>query len=153
MEIRRAASLHYKGQIYELTVPAPGGAMDTAALGLLAERFADEHEKTYGHRASAEEPVELVHLELVARGLSDSPRVPERLRTPDEVVSGNGSRLAYFGEAGGWVDTRVLRRVDLFESRDGPMIIEEYDSTCLVPPGASAWRDEWNNIRIRVGAD
>jgi N-methylhydantoinase A len=45
----------------------------------------------------------------------------------------------------------VLRRSDLGGGRTGPLIIEEYDATCLVPPSAHAGLDEAGNIVIEFG--
>jgi hypothetical protein len=36
-------------------------------------------------------------------------------------------------------------------SRPGPLIVEEYDATTVVPPGCAAWLDEGGNIVIEVG--
>jgi N-methylhydantoinase A len=60
-------------------------------------------------------------------------------------------RRAYFGPEHGFLDTPVLRRSDLGSSRVGPLIIEEYDATCLVPPGARAELDAGGNIVIELG--
>jgi len=72
--IERAAALHYQGQSFELEVPMPEGVIDRAVLTALDEAFGVEHEKTYGHRAGVEEPVELVTLKVVGRGFPDVPR-------------------------------------------------------------------------------
>ena len=74
IEIRRSASLHYQGQSFELRVPLAAGRLDRAALLALEEAFGAEHERTYGHRAGVEEPVELVSLEVIGRGIPDTPR-------------------------------------------------------------------------------
>src|SRR6516225_1721678 len=71
--IERAAALHYQGQSFELEVPVLGGVIDRAVLSALEEAFGVEHERTYGHRAGAEEPVELVTLKVVGRGFPDMP--------------------------------------------------------------------------------
>jgi N-methylhydantoinase A len=43
----------------------------------------------------------------------------------------------------------VIERAELSaEPRDGPLIIEEYDSTCVVPPGCRAALDGLGNIVI-----
>jgi len=42
----------------------------------------------------------------------------------------------------------VLRRSDLTDARPGPLIIEEYDATCLVPPGARGELDGGGNIVV-----
>ncbi|HLM12765.1 MAG TPA: hypothetical protein VK362_10280, partial [Reyranella sp.] len=61
------------------------------------------------------------------------------------------SRQAYFGDEHGWLATPVLSRADLAGGRAGPLIVEEYDSTCVVPPGAHAERDGAGNIVITIG--
>ena len=45
----------------------------------------------------------------------------------------------------------MLTRTDLAGGRAGPLIVEEYDSTCLVPPGARAETDAAGNIVIALG--
>ena len=44
-----------------------------------------------------------------------------------------------------------MRRSDLGGGRTGPLIIEEYDATCLVPHSARAGLDEAGNIVIELG--
>jgi N-methylhydantoinase A len=61
--------------------------------------------------------------------------------------------MAYFGKSVGLVETPVLPRSALGDTpRQGPLIIEEYDATCVVPPGATAHLDVNHNIEIRMGA-
>ena len=48
----------------------------------------------------------------------------------------------------GWLAAQVLSRADLDGERRGPLIIEEYDATCLVPPDAKVRRDGFGNIVI-----
>lgn len=144
-EFRRSASLHYKGQTFELTVPAPDGTIDRAALDALAEAFHREHETVYGHRASDAEPVELVTLRLLARGLAEQALKPAALPA-DAAASSPSVRQAYFGPAHGWLATYILARADLASPQSGPCIVEEYDATCVVPPGWSAALDLHGNI-------
>jgi N-methylhydantoinase A len=146
--IRRAASLHYAGQSFELTVPVPGGRIDPAMVTKLEEAFGREHEKTYGHRAGADEPVELVAIQVIGEGLRKGATVPEKVRSTREEPVTAAARRAYFGPQHGWRETPVLRRTDLVGTRSGPMIIEEYDATCVIPPGATANQDAAGNIVI-----
>ncbi|NKB60528.1 MAG: hydantoinase/oxoprolinase family protein [Alphaproteobacteria bacterium] len=149
MRFQRAANMHYKGQIFELNTPAPDGVIDAAAVAALEEAFGQEHERTYGHRAGPEEPVELVNVMLVGQGISDRPRVPDRLiGDSEEAIDALPSRQAYFGPDTGWIETPVLRRSDLASAKTGPCIVEEYDATCLVPPGAIAGLDPFGNIVV-----
>ena len=60
-----------------------------------------------------------------------------------------GTRRAYFGERKGWIETRVLTRSQLKVSPlRGPLILEDYDATTLVPPDVRVQLDEWRNIVI-----
>jgi N-methylhydantoinase A len=150
--IERHAALHYQGQSFELEVPVPGGAIDRAVLTALDEAYGVEHERTYGHRAGAEEPVELVTLKVVGRGVPDVPRaaLAAKAELPESVVIAEPLRQAYFGPVRGWHDTDVVNRADLTEPRKGPCIVEEYDSTCVVPPGSIASLDRYGNTVIHV---
>ena len=146
--IERSASLHYKGQIYELSVPAPSGNFDAKKLAELSESFGQEHEIVYGHRAGPEEPVELVNIAVIGRGIPDSSRVPKKLYAEEALKPFDRNRKAYFGKDNGWVDTPILGRDDLQKKYSGPVIIEEYDATCLIPPKAEAHLDSFGNIVI-----
>ena len=105
-------------------------------------------------RAGADEPVELITLKVVGRGLPDVPRaaLAAAAELPEGVVIAQPLRRAYFGPAHGWCDTDIINRADLGEPRAGPCIIEEYDSTCVVPPGSTANLDPFGNIVIDLRA-
>jgi N-methylhydantoinase A len=148
-QLRRSAALHYRGQSYELTVPVPDGPIDATMVAHLEEAFGQEHEKTYGHRAGADEPVELVSIQVVGQGLRVGGGVPERVKPSRAEPAPPAPRRAYFGDAG-WIETPVLRRSDLTSVRQGPLIVEEYDATCVVPPGATAHLDDGGNIVIAL---
>ena len=142
--------MHYKGQIFELTIPAPAGDFDTNKIAKLEDAFGQEHERTYGHRAGPEEPVELVNAQLVGLGIPDSPRIPEQIYADNLKPKTTESRKAYFGQSVGWLSTPILSRTDLKTSLTGPAIVEEYDATCLIPPNAHAELDENGNILINL---
>ena len=146
--LRRSAALHYQGQTYELSVPVPDGRLDAKMVAHLEEAFGQEHERTYGHRAGPEEPVELVSIQVVGQGLGEGSGVPERVRPSRSEPEPPPPRPAWFGAGHGWVETPILRRSDLARARVGPLIIEEYDATCVIPPGAGASLDAGGNIVI-----
>jgi N-methylhydantoinase A len=146
MSLTRSARLLYHGQSFELTVTLPDGKLDRTHLAALEEAFGQEHERTYGHRAGPEEPVELVSLQIVGRGLPETPRLPEHLTLSRAASVAAPSRRVYFGPKRGWLETPVLTRADLAAPRQGPCIVEEYDATCVVPPNAEAVLDRFDNI-------
>jgi N-methylhydantoinase A len=150
-EIERAVDAKYAGQSFELTIPLPGAQIPTGAI---AEIFAREHERTYGHRADGD-PVHIVNVRIVARTPRDiSLSASLRGASSPGGRFGGGNRRAYFGADHGMLATSILDRVDLAsgEPRPGPLLIDEYDATTLVPPGCSARLDGFDNIVIRIGA-
>jgi N-methylhydantoinase A len=141
----RSAQARYVGQSSEIEVALPDGDVSPAAIGML---FAEQHERTYGFRAPPEEPVELIGLSVMARGLPERPRLPERI--PPLAAEVPSTRRAWF-PGGGWVDTPVFDRAHLgTAARPGPVIVQEYDATCLVPPGVHARVDAFGNIVMTV---
>ena len=149
---RRSAAMRYAGQAFELPIPAPAGAIDVDGLRKLGLAFGAEHARTYGHRLDGFD-VEIVAIDVVL-GASEESRPAA---TPGAIVAAGappGSRRAYFGRGLGWLDTEVLMRSHLGERpRRGPFIVEEYEGTTLVPPGAEAWLDPHGNIVIATEVD
>ncbi|MGI9146205.1 MAG: hydantoinase/oxoprolinase family protein [Chloroflexota bacterium] len=152
--VRRFADLRYTGQAYELTVDVPGGPITSQQVREMAGAFGEEHMRTYGHRAE-DEPVDLVNIRVVG----SAPPRGSRTYHPESALSisaarehrASSARTAYFGRAVGAVETPVIGRSDLVgAARSGPLIIEEYDATCVVPPGCAASLDAHANIVIQV---
>lgn len=140
--VGRYADLRYAGQAHELTIQC-ASAGDAPDFPVLAAAFGAEHERTYGHQAEAE-AVECVTLRLIAR-------VAEERPDRQAATSGGGDhqaqpRSVYFGPVHGQMETLVIDRPDLSSAVSGPVIVEEYDSTCIVPPGWTATLDAQNNI-------
>ncbi len=147
--VLRAASMRYKGQSFELTIPVSKGAINARSLRALEEAFGEEHEYTYGHRAGPDEPVEIVSLQVVGQGVSDKSRVPDSIQVGSASAVAPSKRRAFLGPETGWREVRVLARSDLLGKRGkGPFIVEEYDATCIVPVGARAELDAFGNIVI-----
>ncbi len=148
-QVERFAALRYHGQAFELTIPVPAGPFDAAAASALGEAFGLEHERTYGHRAGPNEPIDVISLSIIARGIPLHSAVPERITVDDPGMAARQPvRRAYFGPRSGWHETPVLLRSDLATAQLGPLIVEEYGSTCVVPPGFAAQLDGAGNILL-----
>jgi N-methylhydantoinase A len=59
--------------------------------------------------------------------------------------------MAYFGQAHGLLKTAVVGRGEVSATPTlGPLVVEEYDATTIVPPNCTVWRDRANNLVIEV---
>ena len=146
MVLERSASMRYSGQWRSLTVPIGGDGLAEAV-----EQFHEQHEREYSFRRD-ETPVELYQLLLRATGKIPKPEFPRHDTTEQPPPEPIAHRRTYFDEAGGRVDTPVYDREQLAAGTRiaGPAVIEQFDSTTVIPPSAPATIDEWHNIRIHV---
>lgn len=153
LELARVAEMRYSGQAYELAVAVHSGDRLADVVG----RFHEEHLKTYGHRSDSD-PVDLVSVRILARvipseGATNYVRLAAAARN-QRLPQLETSRRAYFGKEFGFIDTPVVDRASLDSRwRGGPVIVEEYDSTCVVPPRARVRLDDLFNIEIGVPAE
>ena len=146
----RSVDARYVGQGYELTVPVPAGPLDAAALGRVRASFDEIYAARYGYAQPAE-PVEVVTWKLSAIG--GAPRVTLAKAATSPVAGGlKGRRRAYFPEAGGWIDCPIYDRYKLAAGLEiaGPAIVEERESTSVLPPGAVATVDEYANLVVEI---
>jgi len=147
----RSADARYVGQGYEVAVPVPSGNLDAAALARMRASFDEIYAARYGY-ASPEEPVEVVTWKLA--GIGGSPRIAlAKAVAQSGEGSRKGARRAYFPETRGYADTPVYDRYALAPgtSLTGPAIVEERESTTVIPPGVTATVDDYANLLAEVG--
>tara|TARA_Y100000590_G_scaffold391372_1_gene467910 strand:- start:2374 stop:4467 length:2094 start_codon:yes stop_codon:yes gene_type:complete len=138
----------YSAQTSELTININDKKIDKDSLKNIRQRFMDEHDKTYGYKV--EEPIQLVSIRIVAKGISKHSRIPQHLQFDSSALfelSGDKTREVYFGSDLKYVATPIISRLNLdSKGSKGPLVIEEYDSTTVVPPRWSVSIDELQNI-------
>jgi N-methylhydantoinase A/oxoprolinase/acetone carboxylase beta subunit len=153
--VQRIAECRYLGQGYELRVDCGSGAIDTEWIEKLRADFHDIHEREYSRRFE-ESDIEIPNVRV--RGIGLMPP----LATADVERGGESSEGALTREGDAWfrvggrlekVATRYYDRAKLLAGNrlDGPAIVNQYDSTTVVPPGVAAHVDRVGNIVIEVG--
>lgn len=144
----RLLDLRYVGANSELTLPfTPLGECDSVAV--LSEMFAAAHVRHYGYR-SDDEAIEIINVRVIARA-STREDVPDRFSMSMQSCP-SGARDVYFGPQFRLMSTPVITRADLGDWRAGPLLVEEFDSTTVVPPDGRARRIAWDTIEIELDA-
>ncbi|MET7339303.1 hydantoinase/oxoprolinase family protein [Nonomuraea sp. NPDC005650] len=139
-----AADMRYSGQAYELRVALDPDRLDVEAV---SEAFHAEHERLYGFR-DQDATIELGTARLGVAG-------PPTELPPAAVPPGTGAPPPAHRRrvllAGTWHDAQVHLRESLGvgDAFDGPAIVEQDDTTVVVPPGWSADVDEAGNLHLR----
>lgn len=146
LSMRAYADLRYAGQSFELTVPTDVAHPD---IERLKGGFVAEHNRTYGH-GSDTDPIDIINLRLLATLDRDEGARDIGLKVR-QGPPGTDARPVHFGADYGTLSVPVIARSALSAApRQGPLVVEEYDSTCIVPPYASASLDHANNILMEL---
>ena len=130
--IEFSADMRYDGQGYDVTVAVDAAWFTGGDRSALARAFHDAHKAAYGHH---NEQAHIWVKELRAHVTGRVPRPVVTARSPaPPVASGSRRRLRI---RGGQTWARVFSRSELpgMGSLDGPAIIEQMDTTTLVPDG------------------
>jgi N-methylhydantoinase A len=152
IRIVRSADMRYAGQGSEVTAPIPDGPLTAGRLPALREAFHEAYRRRHGYseprglvqgvtwRVVASGPAPGVNLQKF--GTSDGDR-------RDAVTA---SRLVYWPEHRDWVPTPIHDRYRLAPGSaiGGPAIVEERESTTVVPPRCTAVVDEWLNLTVTL---
>jgi N-methylhydantoinase A len=142
-----SADMRFQGQTSEIRVVL-SEAPKHAHAGQLRAMFEAEHERLYGHRSDPDNEVEITAVRLIGRaalGTQATALTPIATYRPAER-----SRQAYFGPEWGMLETPVVARADLADGRNGPLLVDEYDSTTVIPPGMRATLDEQGSILMEL---
>ena len=148
MTFQRSIDMRYEGQWRSLAVRV--GDSITSMADAIAE-FHTEYEREHNYRRD-EAPVEIYRLSLRAIGVTPKPEIARATLVEGATVEPVEVRAVRYDEANERLDTPVYQRDDLPAgfTQQGPVIIDQLDSTTLVPPGSRATVDEWLNIRIDI---
>jgi N-methylhydantoinase A len=156
-EDRRSVELsvdaRYYGQTPYMNLRLAEAPETRAALEALVAEYRRRYEQEFGYQLPEEvATIELVNARVAAIGVTDD--VELRLAGGNHTASPRPAthRPVYFEEPGEFVETPIYRREELAGGTtiDGPAVIEQTDTTVLVPPGARAAVDSYLSIVIDV---
>jgi len=148
--LERYMDLRYQGQGYELSVAVDVDALDTQQV---RSDFDELHAKKFGHAASSQ-PVEVMSYRLIGRAAPDRDQsvfdvlpvsgvtgLDARIRSATFDIDGSPERF----------EMEVIQRDVMEKNRiyDGPLVIEQSDTTTLVIPRQTAELDAQGNILIK----
>jgi N-methylhydantoinase A/oxoprolinase/acetone carboxylase beta subunit len=153
--IQRVADCRYLGQGYELRVDVDSGAIDDAWVEKVRGDFHDIHEREYSRRFE-ESDIEIPNVRVRAIGLMPPLATPETERgaeSSDDALRHEGEAWFFSRGSLAQVPTRYYDRAALKAGNrlEGPAIVNQYDSTTVVPPGLIAQVDRFGNIVVNAG--
>lgn len=151
----RMADVRYQGQNFELAVDVPAGKISVEALGIARERFDAAHKRLYGYDKPDKE-IEIVTFRLQARLPVANPDIAARTdAAAGSAAAPRARRETYFESVDAFVRCPVFARDDLRVGHvvQGPAIVEQMDTTTVIPPDFTGETDAWGNLILRRRAE
>jgi N-methylhydantoinase A len=147
--VSRFVDVRYVGQLHTITVSLPHGIVSAHTISQCVDAFHDGHLREYRY-CRREWPVEI----SVLRAEGRAPIARPNLTGPVADAKESMDRRDVYFDREGWVSTMIVDRNTIGPGRklSGPVIVEEYDSTVLIPSGAHAEVDRLGNLLISTGA-
>jgi 5-oxoprolinase (ATP-hydrolysing) len=148
--IERFAEMRLRGQMHEITVAIPAGALDAAALETLVANFEQEYERLFTHLYEGAR-IEIINYRV--RCAAPTPTLSMRLDGDGVDASPlKGRRMIYAPESAGMVEADVYDRYALKPGTviNGPAVIEEREATTILPGNATLTVDETLNLRLNL---
>ena len=155
VRLRYEIDMRYLGQAHEVSVEVPAefiGDMSETTVRRLGVLFHERHLHLFGHD-SRDSEVELMTLSVSAVG----PREKRRMSVvakggTDPGPARKGTRSVFFEESGGYVDCDTYERSRLAAGNivPGPAIVEQMDTTTVIPPGETARVDRFGTLIVEL---
>jgi N-methylhydantoinase A len=150
IEIERYVDVKYFSQSRFFTVPIKDQRI--THLDDITRDFMAAMQAAYGYTLPpGYAPVELVNLRVIAIGQIPKPHLPEITRPASLAEAHKGLRNVWF-RGSGFVEAAIYERGKLpvgvpFE---GPAVVEQPDTTTVMPPGTLCTPDQYGNLVIKV---
>ena len=145
--LQRTVEMMYQGQWRSLAVSAPSRITSTEDL---VNGFHREHEREYNFRRE-EAPVSIFRVGVKATGIVQKAKLPS-FEVTEHQPTPQGTRDVWFKGKACKADIYDRAQMKAGATFTGPAIVEQVDSTVVVPPKATATVDQYMNILIRVEA-
>ena len=152
ISFQRTSDMRHVGQGFEVSVPVQNGTLDENQTQSLRTNFFNTYRSLF-ERTVTDVPIEAMSWRLAASAPIPKVALNFRVRGLIEGEKMKGQRKVYFPETGfapcDVYDRYVLVEGDVIE---GPAIIEERESTTVMPPGTQASVDSSLNLIIELNA-
>jgi N-methylhydantoinase A len=148
---RFSADMRYLGQRYEVNVPLADGRLGPESVDKLHEDFYAAYRQHYG-REIKEVPVETVSWRLTVSGPLPELAVAWPGKDAANPTGKKGQRRVLFAGLEAPIDCPVYERSLLAPGAtlDGPAIVEDIESTSVLPPGARLRVDDLKMLVITL---
>jgi N-methylhydantoinase A len=149
-ELRYGMDLRYVGQMNEVPLAWPAGALTTADIPSLRGAFEALYQQRYGSGTFRREtPLEIISFRAEAVKRTEKPTFAPVFAGRSGAIATRRRRPVY-QRGQGWIDAAVHDFDDLSPATPirGPAVIERESTTVWLPPATHATLDPYGNLAI-----
>lgn len=154
VELHRIADVKYFPQSKYMPIPVPPGRITKKTLENIVNNFREQYQREFGYTIPGKyADVEISNARLAAVGVVPKGTLSRSKKKGNPKAALKGTRKVYFRESGKFINTSIYDRSGLGVGNQlkGPAVIEQPDSTTVLPPGAVATVDTHLNLVITIG--
>jgi N-methylhydantoinase A len=145
---QRLVDVRYEGQSYELSIPLQRGIVTKSVVRYAVRDFHRRHQTQYGYSQPGR-PVEIVNVRSYCRGTAGT--IGGVTGTFGREKGPIEKRRVWFANGRG-IECHVFQRNSLppGSKGEGPCVIEDYDSTLVIPSRAGYLVDRSGSVSIAI---
>jgi N-methylhydantoinase A len=146
--------MRYHRQNFEISIPIPAQKIDEAIIKQAIEDFHAEHKRSYGY-CNEHAVIQFVSYRASAIGRIEKPEVmPETLQPDAPAPTAIETRNVLFQRQREYIETPIYNRTDFVPGQaiTGPCIVEQMDTTLVVPMHWTIHVDGFRNLKIKHAA-
>ena len=149
--VQRLIDIRYAGLSNETSVELAAGSLSELAVRNAIQTYHHQFHQLTGHSHEGQEAVELVNLRVTAVGKRIKPEVRMHKSVARTDGTPQASRPVVFLDHDGFINSAVYDRSSLNPGAalNGPAVIEQFESTIIVPPDFIAQADAFGNLVLR----
>jgi N-methylhydantoinase A len=152
--ITRSCEARYVGQSHQIAVPVPDGVLGPQTNVHVMRNFVDGYRELYEYDEGEGEalPIEVLTWRVKASGPKPHVRI-EATQHDSDVAARKPDRRIYLPERGEFGKVPVFDRYALGAGfvAEGPLIVEERESTLVVPLARTLMIDDFKNLIVTRG--
>jgi N-methylhydantoinase A len=148
INISNSVLMRYVGQGYEIEVPLNKGNLENKNIKNIQIEFEKVYKILFGRTEKM--PLEIISWRTIASGPITNFIIQDKNFNTSTKTINTKKRKAYFGGKV-YFNTNVINRNNLSKSfqAKGPLIIEERESTLIIPPNFNVKMDPTGNLLIK----
>ncbi len=147
LEVSYQADIRYIGQAFQISMEFTAANIKAQGLSLLTEQFDAQHEQLFTFALGKDHELVMIRAVVQAQATKIDEVTPGRADASLEDCEIHKTR---FYHKGAWHDAVIYDRTPLHAGLqiEGPAIVSEMDSTCVILPGYVATVDAVGNLLI-----